>query len=90
MNLLLRRQALQAQIDGREPLSSDPDDYAVLDDGRKVGRIVREKLPSGMMWVWFLQTAPVAPPPNNGICDTLDEAKAEFRARYERYLAGRQ
>jgi hypothetical protein len=32
------------------------------------------------MWHWFVQTAPVAPPPNNGITDTLDEAKAAFKA----------
>jgi hypothetical protein len=34
-----------------------------------------------MKWLWFLQTDP-APPPNKGIADTLDEAKAAFKKRY--------
>jgi hypothetical protein len=32
-------------------------------------------------WRWFLQTVP-APPPNNGVTDTLEEAKAAFKKRY--------
>jgi hypothetical protein len=31
--------------------------------------------------LWFLQTEPT-PPPNSGKADTLDEAKADFKARY--------
>jgi hypothetical protein len=33
-------------------------------------------------WRWFLQTVP-APPPNGGLANTLDEAKAAVAARYE-------
>jgi len=34
----------------------------------------------GVKWLWFLQ---VAPPPNQGIADTLEEARAALAARYE-------
>jgi hypothetical protein len=34
------------------------------------------------VWRWFLQTAP-ATPPNQGMADTLDEAKTAFKKRYE-------
>jgi hypothetical protein len=33
-------------------------------------------------WLWFLQTGP-APPPNQGMADTLDEAKAALAKRYD-------
>jgi hypothetical protein len=33
-------------------------------------------------WLWFLQVVP-AQPPNTGMVDTLDEAKAALAARYE-------
>jgi hypothetical protein len=33
-------------------------------------------------WLWFLPTDP-ASPPNQGIADTLDEAKAALATRYE-------
>jgi hypothetical protein len=84
MTLLLRTQRVQERIEGRTPVIDwMPGDYAVVDGETRVGRIRREKLPAGVKWCWFLQTAPVAPPPNSGSADTLDEAKAAFRARYE-------
>jgi hypothetical protein len=53
------------------PLSTRP-----RSDGCNTQRIHGE-----MKWLWFLQTDP-APPPNKGIADTLDEAKAAFKKRY--------
>ena len=38
-------------------------------------------------WLWFLQTVP-APLPNQGIADTLDEAKAALTSRYEQVKRG--
>jgi hypothetical protein len=38
-------------------------------------------------WLWFLQTVP-APLPNQGIADTLDEARAALAARYEEVKRG--
>jgi len=74
----------QEAIEGRPHIIDwEDDDYAVVDGETVVGRICREKLPAGVKWCWFLQTAPVAPPPNRGSTDTLDEAKAAFRARYQ-------
>jgi hypothetical protein len=40
------------------------------------------------MWIWSVNTSPFpAPPPNNRVAPTLDEAKAEFKARYEEMKA---
>jgi hypothetical protein len=84
MTLLLRTLRRQEEIESRPHIIDwQPDDYAVVDDKAVVGRIRREKLPAGAKWCWFLQTAPIAPPPNSGSAATLAEAKAEFRARYE-------
>jgi hypothetical protein len=38
-------------------------------------------------WLWFLQTEP-APPPNRGMADTLEEAKAEFKVHYIQVKGG--
>ncbi len=38
-------------------------------------------------WLWFL-TVP-APAPNQGIADTLEEAKAALAARYEQVKGGK-
>jgi hypothetical protein len=84
MTLLLRTQRAQERIEGRQHVIDwRPDDYAVVDGETRVGRIRSEKLPAGLKWCWFLQTAPVAPSPNSGSADTLEEAKAQFRACYE-------
>ena len=56
-------------------------DYAVVDEAR-FGRIYTELIHGKMKWRWFLQTMP-APPPNNGVSDSLDEAKAALVKRYE-------
>jgi hypothetical protein len=54
------------------------------DDVRIVGRIYQERLRGVLKWRWFLNTSPdAAPPPNSGVEDTLDEAKAAFKKRYE-------
>jgi hypothetical protein len=62
-------------------------DYAVVDETR-IGRIYREPIHGVMKWRWFLQTMP-APPPNNGVSDTLDEAKAALVKRYEEFKRGK-
>ena len=37
---------------------------------------------AGVKWLWFQQVVR-APPPNHGIADTLDDAKAALAKRYE-------
>jgi hypothetical protein len=83
MALLLRKTNAQARIQGCEPGWGDAD-YTVLDDERIVGRICREMLLGESKWRWFLNTSPhAAPVPHNGVCNSLDEAKAAFKERYE-------
>ena len=84
MTVILRTQREQEIIEGRSHLIEwEADDYAVADGNTRMGRIYRMQLPAGTKWMWFLQTAPVAPPPNAGACDTLDEAKAAIATRHE-------
>jgi CheY-like chemotaxis protein len=64
--------------DGRPSL--DPEDYSVREDGQAVGRIYRASSglgPAG--YVWFIYGRP-----DRGFAPTLDEAKAEWQAAYER------
>jgi hypothetical protein len=71
MTLLLRKQKAQDRIEGREPFGWKDDDYAVLDDERRIGRMYREKLPAGLKWRWFLHIMGASP--SSGHADTLDE-----------------
>ena len=85
MTLILRKQHAQDCIEGREPPPDwGEDDYAVVDE-MLVGRIYRQPVQGDLKWLWFLQTVP---PPNQGIADTLEEARAAFAARYERVKRG--
>jgi hypothetical protein len=60
------------------------DDYVVLDEDRTVGRIHSETIRGEPKWLWFINTSPYpAPPPHNGIAQTLEDAKQAFKARYE-------
>jgi hypothetical protein len=83
MTLLLRKQNAQDRIEGREPFGRNDTDYGVLHDEIRIGRMYLEQLPAGEKWCWFLQVMG-APPPNRGIADTLDEAKAAIAAAYKR------
>jgi hypothetical protein len=80
MTLILRKHYAQDCIVGQEPPADwSEDDYAVVEE-TLVGRIYRQPVQGGVKWLWFLQ---VAPPPNQGIADTLEEARAALAARYE-------
>jgi hypothetical protein len=62
------------------------DDYAVLDGEKSVGRIYKEH--SEARWFWSVNTSPFpAPPPNNGLAKSLEEAKQQFKQRYEEMKA---
>jgi hypothetical protein len=93
MPLLLRKSSAQARIEGWDPRNRSDDDYAVVDD-TIVGRIYREMIIGKPKWRWFVQQIPEAgpgrpvPPPNQGMADTLDEAKAAFAKRYEEVKRG--
>jgi hypothetical protein len=63
------------------------DDYVILDDaGNSVGRIHKDT--TSPRWIWSVNTSPYpAPPPNNGLAPTLEEAKQQFKVRYEEMKA---
>jgi len=54
MTLILRRMRAQDRIEGREPVDTGEDDYAVVNETR-IGRICREPIHGEMKWRWFLQ-----------------------------------
>jgi hypothetical protein len=87
MTLVLRKQHAPDRIEGQEtPPDWSGDDYAVVDE-KLVGRIYRQQVQGDIKWLWFLQTVP-APLPNQGIADTLEEAKAALASCYEQVKRG--
>ncbi len=87
MTLVLRMQEAQNRIERLEPVERGADDYAVIDE-IKIGRIYSQQLQSGLKWHWSLDVAPVTPP-NQGIADALEEAKAALAKRYEEVKRGK-
>jgi hypothetical protein len=65
------------------------DDYAVTVADRVAGRIMAQARSGGRkVWFWTV-TGPYLPDhlrPSNGDADTLDEAKAAFRAKFDKWL----
>jgi hypothetical protein len=92
MTLVLRKQRAQDRIEGRYSFDWGEDDYAVIDETQvyetQIGRIYKERVPAGVKWLWTLQVVR-APPPNKGIADTLDEAKAALAKRYQEVKRGK-
>jgi hypothetical protein len=81
ITLILRKQHAQDRIEEREPPPDwSEDDYALVDE-TLVGRMYRQPVQGDPKWLWFLHVP--APPPNQGIADTLEEARAALAARYE-------
>jgi hypothetical protein len=61
------------------------DDYLVLDGEKSVGRIYKEH---GEAWLWSVNTSPFpAPPPNDGLAKSLEEAKDLFKQQSEEMKA---
>jgi hypothetical protein len=57
------------------------DDFVILDAGNSIGRIHKDA--TSPSWIWSVNTSPFpAPPPNNGLAPTLEEAKQQFKQRY--------
>jgi len=79
---MFRKTAEQARIQGLIPDIWGEDDYSVIDGETCVGRIYRERIQCEWRWLWFLQTDP-APPQNSGVTGSLEEARAQFKRRYE-------
>jgi hypothetical protein len=83
MTLILRKQNAQARTQGKDQGWAETD-YAVLDQGRVVGRIYQDTILGEQKWRWFLNPSPYpAPIPHNGVEKALEGAKQAFKQRYE-------
>jgi hypothetical protein len=81
----LRKTREQARLEGLDVSGFSDDDYAVVvstDGDTRVGRIYKELIHGTPMWRWILQTE-TPPPPNQGMADSLEEAEADFKRRYQ-------
>jgi hypothetical protein len=64
------------------------DDYVVLDGGRSVGRIHKDRSQAEETWFWAINTTPFpAPVPHCGYAKSLEEVTAAFKERYEEMKA---
>ena len=94
MTLLLRKSSAQARIEGWDPRGRSDDDYVVVEDIICRPHLSRNDYREPK-WRWFLQQIPEAgpgrpiPPPNQGMGNTLDEAKEAFAKRYEEVRRGK-
>jgi len=83
MPLLLRKTNVQARIDGWIAVWAD-DDYCVIENERVVGCIRAEVILGQPKWRWAINNVPHGlQPPHNGVANTLDDAKAAFKERYQ-------
>jgi hypothetical protein len=68
------------------------EDYDVIADGKPLGRIYEDahlSTPPDMRWVWSVTAiVPATRGVTNGTAATLDEAKAKFRAAWEKAKVG--
>ena len=65
------------------------DDYVAVIGGLDAARIVMERRSEyNLVWCWYLN-GPYLPPhlaPGQGISETLDQAKLDVRAKFDRWL----
>ena len=70
------------------PDPSRPDDYLLRCDRKNVGRTYRTVTPDGERWVWTIYIVAgirlIEGVPISGLVASLDEAKAAFKASYEK------
>jgi hypothetical protein len=66
-----------------------PDDYNIIHEGQIVGRMYRMNSTGRELWRWT-RSGIFQPShgPNGGVADSRDEAKAAFRAAWQRRLSG--
>jgi hypothetical protein len=64
----------------RRASESHPDDYSVLHEGQRVGRIYRMQSTDRELWYW---TEIGARAPNSGLADTLEAAETAFHSAWE-------
>jgi hypothetical protein len=72
----------------RSPATAHLEDWIVLDDGKPIGRIYQRHAPANadVAWFWSITTyvEPRSGLRTGGTTGTLDAAKVEFRATWDK------
>lgn len=70
---------------------ADTQDFVIRWNGRDVGRVYRGKFAQRDLWQWTIYMIDgarrIEGVPIQGLAETLDEAKAEFRSSFDRMRA---
>jgi hypothetical protein len=79
--------SLRATIIGGDRLE---DDFQVIRDGRRIGRIRRapERVGHNPGWDWTIGVPLPVPAWGHGSAGSLEDAKAAFRQAWEKFYAG--
>jgi hypothetical protein len=84
MALTLRRTRIE-----QSPAFAHLEDWDVLDDGKPIGRIYEKHAPARPDHAWFWSITEYIEPraglSTSGSAETLDAAKAAFRARWDQW-----
>jgi hypothetical protein len=66
-----------------------PNDLCVIHEGRSIGRIrlADERSWQGLVWRWYVNPPLPIPSWCNGSANSLEAAKTEFKAAWERFYA---
>ena len=77
---------LRPTVIGGDKLNNE---FVVVSEGRSIGRIrqAEERYGHNPGWDWAINPPLPIPPWGNGSTDTLEQAKAEFRAAWAKFYA---
>jgi hypothetical protein len=67
--------------------STGPNEYAVIEDGNSVGRIMRAGDPHAKVWLWNCSLPGSV---SSGTAASLEDARAEFRQEWKKRKIGLQ
>ena len=68
--------------------SIGPDNYAVIDDGKRVGRIMLAGDPHEEVWLWNCSLP--GPGVSSGTAASFEDAQLEFRQEWKKRKIGRE
>ena len=76
------------RVDHPSPAGPDWSEYTIVENGRPIGRIFQRRSVPELPWFWSITTVPSdqADKYMHGRAATMESAKADFEANYERWI----